>query len=98
ARDRIDAPQDAHEMEQRLRDERVTELEREELLVLEPRARRLVGLDVVLRDAEVDALVEHARGFLVRERDDAPHEVASRHLIRAKRDELIEQQHREAAL
>ncbi len=85
-------------MEERLRDERIVELEREELLVLESRARGLVGLDVVLRDPEVDALVEDARGFLVRQRDDAAHEVAARHLVRAERDELIEQQHREAAL
>src|SRR5207244_6291016 len=70
----------------------------EQLLVLESRARGLVGLDVVLRDPEVDALVEDARGFLVGERHDAAHEVATRHLVRAERDELIEQQHREATL
>ena len=98
ARDRVDAPQHPDEMEHRLRDEGVPELEREQLLVLEARARGLLGPDVVLRDAEVEALVQHARGFLVREGHDASDEVATRHVVRTKRDELVEQQHDEASL
>ena len=83
ARDRIDPPKDPHQVEEGLRDERVAELEREKLLVLEARARGLLGAHVMLCDTEVDPLVEHARRFLVRQRDDAPDEVAARHLVRS---------------
>ncbi|HAL25375.1 MAG TPA: hypothetical protein DCP25_01340 [Chloroflexi bacterium] len=98
AGDRVDAPEHADQMEQRLGHERVTELEREQLLVLEPGAGGLLGVDVVLCDAEVDPLVEDAGCFLVRERYDASHEVAARHLIGAERDQLIEQQDRKTPL
>src|SRR5207302_1223017 len=57
-----------------------------------------LGEDRPLVDAGVDALLQDARRFLLRERDHASDEIAARHGAGMEGHELIEQQHRETPL
>src|SRR2546428_137292 len=98
ARHRVDAAQDAHEVEERLGDERRRHVRREQLLCLGAGSPLGLREDRSLFDARVDTLLEDARGLLLRERNDRVDEVRARHGPGVERHELIEEEHREAAL
>ena len=98
ARDRVDAAQHPHQVEERLGHERRRHVRGQHLLGLRPGATLELREDRALVDARVDPLLEHAGGFLLGERHDARDEVAARHRSRVERDELVEEQDRQAAL
>jgi hypothetical protein len=85
-------------MEDRFGHERRRHVRRQQLLGLRSGAAFQFREYGALLDAGVDALLEDARRFFLRERHDAGDEVAAGHRPGMERDELIEEQHGEAAL
>ncbi len=94
----VDAPQDAHEVEERLADERRPEVGVDDVAPLRAAAPGRLRHDVNLRDAGVDALLELARRLGLGKRDDRADDVRPPHPRLPQGDELIEEEDGQAAL
>src|SRR5919201_2754817 len=75
----VDAAQQSHELEDRLGDERRTEVQLEVLLPLRPRASDAPREQVALRDAGVDERLEGLASLALALGDDARDELVARH-------------------
>ena len=98
ARHGVDPAQHPDQVEDCFRDERRGHVRSEHLLGLRAGASFELREDGALIDARVDALLEDARCFLLRQRNHARDEVAARHRAGVQRHELVEEEHGKSPL